>query len=68
MKKIILALLLLLPAIALRAQVYDESNSLMRKALVLYQKDAKGFYQKSENISIPVVNGITESYAYDLST
>ena len=65
MKKIILALLLLLPAIALRAQVYDESNSLMRKALVLYQKDAKGFYQKSENISIPVVNGITESYAYD---
>ena len=65
MKKIILALLLLLPAIALRAQVYDESNSLMRTALVLYQKDAKGFYQKSENISIPVVNGITESYAYD---
>lgn len=65
MKKFILALLLLLPAIALQAQVYNESNSLMRKALVLYQKDSKGFYLKSENISIPVVSNITESYAYD---
>lgn len=65
MKKFILALLLLLPAIALQAQVYNESNSLMRKALVLYQKDAKGFYQKTENVSLPVVNNISESYAYD---
>ena len=47
------------------AQVYNETNSLSRIALILYQKDGKGFYNKTENVSLMTVSNITESYAYD---
>lgn len=60
-----LVTLALIYACFVNAQVYDESNSLMRKALVLYQKDGHGFYNKTENVSLMTVTNITESYAYD---
>ena len=65
MARKLLLLIFLFSLSSLNAQIYNENNSLMRKALVLYQKDAKGFYQKTENVSLPVVNNISESYAYD---
>ena len=65
MHRKLLLLIFLFSLSSLNAQIYNENNSLMRKALVLYQKDAKGFYQKTENVSLPVVNNISESYAYD---
>ena len=65
MNRILILLVSLFSLTSLHAQIYNEANSLIRKALVLYQKDAKGFYQKTENVSLPVVNNISESYAYD---
>ena len=65
MHRKLLLLIFLFSLSSLNAQIYNENNSLMRKALVLYQKDAKGFYQKTENVSLPVVNNISEIYAYD---
>ena len=65
MHRKLLLLIFLFSLSSLNAQIFNENNSLMRKALVLYQKDAKGFYQKTENVSRPVVNNISESYAYD---
>ena len=65
MPRKLLLLIFLFSLSSLNAQIYNENNSLMRKALVLYQKDAKGFYQKTENVILPVVNNISEVYAYD---
>ena len=65
MPRKLLLLIFLFSLSSLNAQIYNENNSLMRKALVLYQKDAKGFYQKTENVILPVVNNISEIYAYD---
>lgn len=63
--KILKLLICFLPFNIAQAQVYNETNSLLRKAIVLYQMDANGFYQKTENISVPLVNNITDSYAYN---
>ena len=65
MARKLLLLIFLFSLSSLNAQIYNENNSLMRKALVLYQRDAKGFYHKSENVSLSVVKNISESYAYD---
>lgn len=65
MARKLLLLIFLFSLSSLHAQIYNEANSLMRKALVLYQRDAKGFYHKSENVSLSVVKNISESYAYD---
>lgn len=64
MKKIFLSLVSLLTFGATQAQVYNELNSLVRKALVLYEKDSKGFYIKKENVEFPTVSNIVSSYAY----
>ena len=65
MARKLLLLIFLFSLSSLNAQIYNENNSLMRKALVLYQRDAKGFYQKSENVSLSEVKDISEIYAYD---
>ena len=65
MVRILILLISLFSLSSLHAQIYNENNSLMRKALVLYQKDAKGFFHKSENVSLAVVKNISDSYAYD---
>lgn len=65
MKKIGFFIYFALATFVLKAQVYNETNSVTRKALVLYQKDDNGFYNKTENINIPMVDSIMRSYAYD---
>ena len=37
----------------------------MRKEIVSYTKNDKGFYVKTENKMTDVVNGVVENYAYD---
>lgn len=47
---------------------YTSENSFMRKALVLFQKDAKGFYQPSQDVMVNSIYGVTKNYAYDKKT
>lgn len=58
---------LLLFSVGARGQ-YTSENSFMRKALVLFQKDAKGFYQPSQDVMVNSIYGVTENYAYDKKT
>lgn len=44
---------------------YSSSNSFMRRAIVRYDKDAKGFYQKVVNEQEEVVSNIEKVYAFD---
>lgn len=55
---------LLLFSVGTRGQ-YTSENSFMRKALVLFQKDAKGFYQPSQEVMVDRIYGVTKNYAYD---
>lgn len=55
---------LLLFSVGARGQ-YTSENSFMRKALVLFQKDAKGFYQPSQEVMVDRIYGVTKNYAYD---
>lgn len=55
---------LLLFSVVARGQ-YTSENSFMRKALVLFQKDAKGFYQPSQEVMVDRIYGVTKNYAYD---
>ncbi len=65
MKKNVLLCMLCWACSMVYGQVYNESNSLVRKALVLYTKDSKGFYHQQENVTLPFVSGIVDNYAYD---
>lgn len=58
---------LLLFSVVARGQ-YTSENSFMRKALVLFQKDAKGFYQPSQDVMVDRIYGVTKNYAYDKKT
>lgn len=58
---------LLLFSVGARGQ-YTSENSFMRKALVLFQKDAKGFYQPSQDVMVDRIYGVTKNYAYDKKT
>ena len=55
---------LLLFSVGARGQ-YTSENSFMRKAIVLFQKDAKGFYQPSQDVMVDCIYGVTKNYAYD---
>lgn len=55
---------LLLFSVGARGQ-YTSENSFMRKAIVLFQKDAKGFYQPSQDVMVDRIYGVTKNYAYD---
>ena len=65
MKRIFIVFALCCVSMLMFGQTYDETNSLMRKALVLYTMDGKGFYHKQENVSLPIVRSIEDNYAYD---
>ena len=65
MKKVCLFIFSLLQVCVTHAQTYTTDNSIIRKAIVLYSKDEKGFYQKKENLNVPQVKNIINNYAYD---
>ncbi len=65
MKKNIFVLAFIFSVLNMYGQIYNEANSIMRKAVVLYSMDDKGFYQKKENVSLQIVENIVNSYAYD---
>ena len=44
---------------------YTNANSFMRKAIVEYKKDSKGFFQPSSDFLVDEVNHVKEVYAYD---
>lgn len=49
--------------LAIHAQ-FSSVNSFMRKEIVSYTKDGKGFYVKNTNKMTDVVVGVVENYAY----
>lgn len=55
---------MMLVCLAIHAQ-FSSVNSFMRKEIVSYTKNDKGFYVKTENKMTDVVNGVVENYAYD---
>ena len=68
MKRIILLLVVTVSVLLTKGQQYDSSNSLRRKAFVQYQKNAKGMYEKKENLTVDVISDIVRLYAYNKST
>lgn len=66
MNKICIAILLvfLMESLNSHAQ-YTSENSFMRTALVLYHKNAKGFFEPSENVMVDAIDNVTSVYAYD---
>lgn len=54
---------MMLVCLAIHAQ-FSSVNSFMRKEIVSYTKNDKGFYVKTENKMTDVVNGVVENYAY----
>lgn len=44
---------------------YNSSNSIMRQAVVIYEKDVKGFFHSKENIMLNDVDDIEIVYAYN---
>lgn len=55
---------MMLVCVAIHAQ-FTSANSFMRKEIVSYSKDSKGFYVKNTNKMTDVVVGVVENYAYD---
>ena len=68
MKRIILLLAVAVFAISTKGQQYDSSNSLKRRAFVQYTKNAKGMYEKKEDVTVDVVSNIVRLYAYNKNT
>ena len=54
---------MMLVCLAIHAQ-FSSENSFMRKEIVSYTKNDKGFYVKTENKMTDVVNGVVENYEY----
>lgn len=65
MKRYLTFLACLIVASTLKAQNYNSSNSLARVALVYYSQDAKGFFQKKENVNLQEVSQVVSSYGYN---
>lgn len=70
MKRLTLFITLLTVVLSAMAQnymnyVYDNRNSTSRIAIVLYEKDARGFYKKSVNIPVESTELYQKGYAYD---
>lgn len=62
--KILLTFVLLLSSVVANGQ-YTSENSFMRKALVIYHKDSKGFYKCDEDVMVESVLNVTSVYAFD---
>ena len=54
----------MLPCIAGHAQ-FSADNSFMRKEIVSYKRDWKGFFVKHTNMMVDRVTDVVEQYAYD---
>lgn len=67
MKKLMLILLQMLTCITVQAQ-FSANNSFMRKEIVSYTRDWKGYFVKHTNMMVDVVSGVLEQYAYDKKT
>lgn len=57
----------MIACLAIHAQ-FSSQNSFMRKEIVSYTKNGKGFYVKNTNKMTEVVVGVVENYAYDKKT
>lgn len=44
---------------------FDSQNSLVRKVIVAYEKDANGFYQKKDAALVDKVDNVVSMYAFD---
>lgn len=64
MRRIFFILYLIIICISAKAQ-YSSVNSFIRKEIVSYTKDQKGFYVKETDRMVDIVTDITENYAYD---
>ena len=64
MRRIFFILCLIIICISAKAQ-YSSVNSFIRKEIVSYTKDQKGFYVKETDRMVDIVTDITENYAYD---
>ena len=67
MKKLTILFLFFMSAYTAFSQtyMYDEYNSVSRNAIVIYEKDARGFYHKKENVKQNKVDAYYGCYAYD---
>lgn len=66
-REIALFIFMLLNVFVVKAQ-FTSSNSFMRKAIVSYQRDDKGYYQKVTDKTLDIVDDIVTSYAYNKDT
>ena len=57
----------MLTCITVQAQ-FSANNSFMRKEIVSYTRDWKGYFVKHTNMMVDVVSGVLEQYAYDKKT
>lgn len=55
---------MMLISVAIHAQ-FSSANSFMRKEIVSYSKNDRGFYVKSTDRMVTFVGGVIENYAYD---
>lgn len=67
MKRLLSIICMTLACLAIHAQ-FSSQNSFMRKEIVSYTKDSKGFYVKNTNKMTDIVVGVVENYAYDKKT
>lgn len=65
MKQFVLIVIQILFTTPLFAQGYNNYNSSSRIALVIYEKDGNGFFQKKENVSLESVSDPVSIYAFD---
>lgn len=56
--------LVMCACLSVRAQ-YSSYNSFIRKALISYQRNSKGFYERKAEEMLDVVTGVESNYAYD---
>lgn len=66
-REIALFIFMLLNIFVAKAQ-FTSSNSFMRKAIISYQRDDKGYYQKVTDKTLDIVDDIVTSYAYNKDT
>lgn len=62
--KYIFTLLLCMNIVFANAQ-YSNQNSLIRKALVLYQLNSQGYYERKTDVMLEQVSGVENNYAYE---
>lgn len=65
MKRIFLLWLVLAFTWLSASAQYTLYNSFIRKALVSYQRDSKGFYERKTDQMLDMVTGVESNYAYD---